>query len=72
MRALGCWKLQRLQKQMNLGEEHLKKALFLVLLFLLAPGMTFAADRPNILWLVSEDNNPFLGCYGDPLHKLFS
>lgn len=26
-----------------------------------------AADRPNILWLVSEDNNPFLGCYGDLL-----
>lgn len=26
-----------------------------------------AADRPNILWLVSEDNNPYLGCYGDPL-----
>jgi arylsulfatase A-like enzyme len=26
-----------------------------------------AADRPNILWLVSEDNCPFLGCYGDPL-----
>ena len=24
-------------------------------------------DRPNILWLVSEDNNPYLGCYGDPL-----
>jgi len=23
--------------------------------------------RPNILWLVSEDNGPFLGCYGDPL-----
>lgn len=23
--------------------------------------------RPNILWLVSEDNNPILGCYGDPL-----
>lgn len=22
-------------------------------------------DRPNILWLVSEDNSPFLGCYGD-------
>ncbi|MFS8617974.1 MAG: sulfatase-like hydrolase/transferase [Solitalea sp.] len=22
--------------------------------------------RPNILWLVSEDNSPFLGCYGDP------
>jgi len=23
--------------------------------------------RPNILWLVSEDNNPFIGAYGDPL-----
>ncbi len=23
-----------------------------------------SADRPNILWLVSEDNGPFLGCYG--------
>ena len=22
-------------------------------------------DKPNILWLVSEDNGPFLGCYGD-------
>ena len=25
------------------------------------------AQRPNILWLVSEDNNPFIGAYGDPL-----
>lgn len=24
-----------------------------------------AADRPNILWLTSEDNGPQLGCYGD-------
>ncbi len=23
-----------------------------------------AAKRPNILWIVSEDNGPFLGCYG--------
>ncbi len=22
-------------------------------------------DKPNILWLVSEDNDPFLGCFGD-------
>lgn len=28
-----------------------------------------AADRPNILWLVSEDNDTFLGCYGDPVAK---
>lgn len=22
-------------------------------------------DKPNILWIVSEDNSPFIGCYGD-------
>lgn len=27
------------------------------------------AARPNILWLVSEDNNPYLGCYGDTLAR---
>jgi arylsulfatase A-like enzyme len=25
--------------------------------------------RPNILWIVSEDNNPYLGCYGDALAR---
>ncbi len=25
-----------------------------------------AADRPNILWISSEDNGPALGCYLDP------
>jgi len=24
-----------------------------------------AKDRPNILWITSEDNSPYLGCYGD-------
>lgn len=24
-----------------------------------------AADRPNILWLISEDHGPEMGCYGD-------
>ena len=35
-------------------------------------GGARAADRParpNILWIVSEDNNPFLGCYGYPLAR---
>ena len=26
---------------------------------------SFAADRPNILWLTYEDSSPHLGCYGD-------
>jgi len=25
------------------------------------------SGRPNILWITSEDNGPFLGCYGDAL-----
>ena len=28
-----------------------------------------SADHPNILWLVSEDNDCFLGCYGDKLAR---
>jgi uncharacterized sulfatase len=28
-------------------------------------GQTWAADRPNILWVTSEDHGPHLGCYGD-------
>ena len=47
------------------------KLIHLIFAFLTAP-LTAAlsaapSDRPNILWLVSEDNNPLLGCYGDPL-----
>ena len=27
------------------------------------------AQRPNILWITSEDNGPYLGCYGDPVAR---
>ena len=43
---------------------------FLLLLVLLIAGRPVAvraADRPNILWVTSEDNSPYLGCYGDAL-----
>ncbi len=32
-------------------------------------GRAVSASRelPNFLWLVSEDNNPYIGAYGDPL-----
>ncbi|MEU5041785.1 sulfatase family protein [Streptomyces griseorubiginosus] len=30
-----------------------------------SPARAAGRKRPNILWLVSEDNNPFLGSYGD-------
>jgi uncharacterized sulfatase len=35
-----------------------------LLLFFLTISL-YAAPRPNILWLTSEDNGPHLGCYGD-------
>ena len=28
-----------------------------------------AADKPNILWITSEDNSPYIGAYGDKLAK---
>ena len=30
---------------------------------------TKPAPRPNILWIVSEDNNPYLGAYGDTVAR---
>ncbi len=36
-----------------------------VLLSFQSSYSTDTDERPNILWLVSEDNSPFLGCYGD-------
>ncbi len=32
-----------------------------------APEPPIVAERPNILWIVSEDNGPWLGSYGDEL-----
>ena len=36
--------------------------------FLLLGAAVCAAEpkRPNILWITSEGNSPYLGCYGDP------
>jgi uncharacterized sulfatase len=42
----------------------LSKILFLSLSLVTAPLLA-AADRPNVLWLTSEDHGPHMGCYGD-------
>ena len=41
----------------------------LLALSLMAVSSVFAAERPNILWITSEDNSPYLGCYGDSLAR---
>ena len=38
---------------------------FCMLALLLLYGSAAAGERPNILWITSEDNSPDLGCYGD-------
>jgi len=49
------------------------KPLFIQLAPLVLAGLSVSAAgetaRPNILWLVSEDNHTFLGCYGDRLAR---
>lgn len=41
-----------------------------LLLFLIAASFAGAAERPNILWITSEDNDKFwLGCYGSEQAK---
>ncbi len=44
------------------------KLLLIVSLYcLLCQGQLHQQDRPNILWIVSEDNTTLLGCYGDKI-----
>jgi len=54
----------------------LKQAGFLGTAILTGPAKLLDAQRrpdrdqrPNVLWITSEDNSPLLGCYGDKLAK---
>lgn len=49
----------------------LRRLLFVAALTAMTPGACpplggAPEPRPNVLWLVAEDINPHLGCYGDP------
>lgn len=43
-------------------------AVVLVFVGIVCPNLA-AAERPNILWLTSEDHGPEMGCYGDQLAR---
>lgn len=38
-----------------------------LILMVLGPSRTSAAERPNIIWIVVEDASPHIGCYGETL-----
>lgn len=40
-----------------------------VVLSVIVPVWAAAAERPNIVWLTSEDHGPEMGCYGDPVAR---
>ncbi len=44
--------------------KHLHLAFLAVFACVTAVAQT-AVEKPNILWIVSEDNSPFIGAYGD-------
>ncbi len=58
-----------MEKFINNRREFLKKSIIGIGAGFLASNTLFAGtnknEKPNILWIVSEDNSPFLGCYGD-------
>ncbi len=47
----------------------LKLSRFLTFVLVVCCAITIRASQPNILLIVSEDNGPELGCYGDPCAK---
>jgi arylsulfatase A-like enzyme len=49
----------------NNRRDVLKGALGVALSTAVSSTRTAPPERPNILWLINEDNNPFLGAYGD-------
>ncbi len=55
----------------RLHAPYLKKAdmairvVLMLMVAVAASGVARAAERPNIVWLVSEDHGPHMGCYGD-------
>jgi len=43
----------------------MKNTILILLLILTCNTIQSQVEQPNILWIVSEDNSPFFGCYGD-------
>ena len=55
--------------EIRINRAHERKKMIqqiMALTFLLMAKGTLSLGMPNVLLIVSEDNGPELGCYGDP------
>ena len=57
---------QKTVNKLRSSERTMNLRLYLCLLCVGHALPAFAMERPNLLLIVSEDNGPDLGCYGDP------
>jgi N-sulfoglucosamine sulfohydrolase len=55
------------ERQIMNPNQSMGSRLFALLVTVFVTSSIVASERPNILWITSEDNSPYLGCYGDPL-----
>ena len=64
----GKWDCPLLRDGFRIGSKPLAVtfSLFVVAALLVSQSdLSAAAERPNILWITSEDHGPHMGCYGD-------
>jgi hypothetical protein len=55
------------ERQIMNPNQSMGSRLFALLVTVFVTSSIVASERPNILRVTSEDNSPYLGCYGDPL-----
>src|SRR6516225_3097193 len=60
-----CQALDAVLVPVQLFAMRCRYGLLLIVLAILVMAPFSLGTQPNILWIVSEDNDPFLGCYGD-------
>lgn len=47
----------------------MKNFIISITIFITCISYGSADNKPNILWITSEDNSPYLGCYGDEIAR---
>jgi N-sulfoglucosamine sulfohydrolase len=67
--SMAMHRLHFLQHGPRKLEQKMTRLGFAVAVVLIGAQLAGAAEKPNVLLIVSEDNGPELGCYGDPFAR---